>query len=75
MTMRRESPFLRLSISYHTHIVEGREILSGAQQWTKISKRIQQESVAWKNSAIAKDKEAHPTTSEVMEAWGQICSR
>lgn len=73
MTMRRESPFLRLSISYH--IVEGREMLSGAQQWTKISKQIQQESVAWKNSAITKDKEAHPTTSEVMEAWGQICSR
>lgn len=50
-------------------------MLSGAQQWTKISKQIQQESVAWKNSAITKDKEAHPTTPEVMEAWGQICSR
>ena len=43
-------------------------MLSGAQQWTEISERIEQESVAWKNCAITKDREAHQTTSAVMEA-------
>lgn len=43
-------------------------MLSGTQQWTKISKRIDQESVAWKNCAVTKDREAHPTTSAIMEA-------
>lgn len=50
------------------HRVEGWEILSGAQQWTKISERTEQESDAWKNCAVTKDREAHPTTSTVMEA-------
>lgn len=43
-------------------------MLSGAQQWTKIIKRIQQESVDRKNCAIDNDTEAHPTTAAVMEA-------
>lgn len=50
------------------HEVEGWEMHSGAQQWTKISERIEQESDAWKNCAFTKDREAHPTTSAVMEA-------
>lgn len=48
--------------------VEGWDMISGAEQWTKISERIKQESSAWKNCAVTKDREAHPTTSAVMEA-------
>ena len=42
-------------------------MLSGAQQWTMISNRIIQESDAWKNCAITKDRKFHPTTTAVME--------
>lgn len=42
-------------------------MLSEAQQWTRISERINQESAAWKNSAITKDRKFHPTTSAIME--------
>ena len=49
------------------HKVEGWEMLSGAQQWTMISERINQESDAWKNCAVTKDRKFHPTTSAVME--------
>lgn len=50
------------------HKVKGWDMLSGAQQWTKISEQIKQESSAWNNCAVTKDREAHPTTSVVMEA-------
>lgn len=49
------------------HKVEGWEMLSGAQQWTVISEWINQESAAWKNCGITKDRKFHPTTSAVME--------
>lgn len=50
------------------HKVKGWEMLSGAQQWTKISERIQIEGDKWTKCAKTKDREAHPITSAVMEA-------
>lgn len=50
------------------HKVKGWELLSGAQQWTKISERIQNEVDEWAKRAKTKNREAHPTTSAVMKA-------
>lgn len=49
------------------HKVKGWEMLSGGQQWTLISVQIKQESTAWKNCGITKDRKYHPTTSAIMD--------
>lgn len=49
------------------HKVEGWEMLSGAKQWTRIRERIIDESAAWKNRGIKKDRKFHPITSAIME--------
>lgn len=57
----------RLSHRVIDHKFEGWEQLLGAQQWKNISERIKDENDEWQKRAITKKREAHPTTSAVME--------